>query len=355
MRRRLFMTSVALIALLSGNAQQLKVINENVDCGKVAYEKPVTAEFELLNSGSFGALITDVHPSCGCTKVEYPKETVAAGATCKIKLTYDSRMLGHFNKSALVFVSGMEQPLELTMVGEVLAELKDYTGEYPYTIGGLLADKDVLEFDDVNRGDTPEQVIYVHNNGTETVYPSMLHLPSYLSSYSTPSQLKPGQGGQVYVKLNSAALRDYGLTQTTVYLGSKPGEKVSEEKEMPVSVVLLPSFGGINEAQKKYAPKLVLSDETLKINFEGKKRKNATVILTNNGRTTLKISSLQLFTGGMKVTLNKRELAPGESTTLKVTAYRDELKKVKGKPRVLMITNDPDKAKVVINLTTNGL
>jgi hypothetical protein len=43
-------------------------------------------------------------------------------------------------------------------------------------------------------------------------------------------------------------------------------------------------------------------------------------------------------------------LEPGESTKLKITANKDQLKKVRTKPRVLMITNDPDNAKVVLEL-----
>ena len=74
------------------------------------------------------------------------------------------------------------------------------------------------------------------------------------------------------------------------------------------------------------------------------------IVLTNTGRTALNISSLQMFTVGLKVTLSKRELKPGESTKLKITGINKDLKKARSKPRVLMITNDPDKPKVVITI-----
>ena len=48
----------------------------------------------------------------------------------------------------------------------------------------------------------------------------------------------------------------------------------------------------------------------------------------------------------------KRELEAGESTTLKVTAYRDGLKEERTRPRILMITNDPERAKVVVRIKT---
>ena len=74
------------------------------------------------------------------------------------------------------------------------------------------------------------------------------------------------------------------------------------------------------------------------------------IILMNDGQTTLNITSLQMFTPGLKVTLSKRELKPGETAKLKITGIAKELKRARTKPRVLMITNDPDKPKVVISV-----
>ena len=64
----------------------------------------------------------------------------------------------------------------------------------------------------------------------------------------------------------------------------------------------------------------------------------------------LEISKVQLFTAGLQVQLGKQRLEPGESTRLKVTAIGKELKKVRTRPRILMITNDPNNQKVVINI-----
>ena len=83
---------------------------------------------------------------------------------------------------------------------------------------------------------------------------------------------------------------------------------------------------------------------------EPKPEKKGVITLTNKGRLALKISSLQMFTKGMKVTLNKRELQPGESTKLQVSIDRDEVLKARQRPRVLMITNDPDHSKMVIKV-----
>jgi uncharacterized protein (TIGR00255 family) len=74
------------------------------------------------------------------------------------------------------------------------------------------------------------------------------------------------------------------------------------------------------------------------------------VSVDNIGKSELDISSLQMFTTGLKVKLNKTHLQPGEQATLKITADTKALRAARSKPRVLMITNDPMKPKVVINI-----
>ena len=59
---------------------------------------------------------------------------------------------------------------------------------------------------------------------------------------------------------------------------------------------------------------------------------------------------MQMYTGGLKVTLGKQQIEPGQSTTLKIVGFAEELAKVKSRPRILMITNDPDHSKIVINV-----
>ena len=177
-----------------------------------------------------------------------------------------------------------------------------------------------------------------------------MHLPPYLSATMVPERLGPGRAGTLTVTLNSNQLHDYGLTQSAVYLAENPGDKVSADHEIPVSAVLLPSFMGMTNAQKQYAPKMQLSKTTCDILFAGKSKKKDVIEITNKGRTELDISSLQLFTGGLQVSLGKSKLQPGEKTTLKITALRDDLKKVRTRPRILMITNDPDHPKVTITI-----
>lgn len=353
MDRKTAILALLACAALPVQAQRLTVEKETVDCGTVGYESPVTAVFELRNEGPGPLNITDVRTSCGCVGVEYPKDGVQGGEKFKVRLTYDSRQLGHFFKQAAIYTDGGDgKPLYVTMRGIVAAEVADYTGTYPYVFDDLRADKNELEFDDVNKGDRPELKIFIRNTGSKTLQPNIMHLPPYLSAAVTPEKLRPGHAGRISITLNSDKLYDYGLTQTSVYLANEPGDSVSRDNDIRVSSVLLPGFDGMTDEAKKFAPKMSLSADSLVFDFGGRKRKKGEIRITNNGRSALKIRSLQMFTGGLKVTLGKRELEAGESTTLKVTAYRDELKEERTRPRILMITNDPERAKVVVRIKT---
>lgn len=344
--KRIIISSLLLCVLLPASAQRLTVEKNTVDCGKTAYQQPVTAEFRLRNKGLRKLKISHVETFCGCLKAEYPQGEIGMGERFTLKVTYNARQLGHFQKVISIESNGSKEPVLLTMKGVVLASIEDFSGTYPYEMGDLRVDNNNLEFDDVNKGERPSQVLHVMNVGNKVLQPNLLHLPPYLSAVVSPERLSPNRAGTITVSLNSDKLHDYGLTQTSVYLAKELGEKVSPSSEITVSTVLLPATA----SSASSSPRMQLSAERLDMAFDGKNKRSGEIIITNSGQATLHISSLQMFTGGLRVTLNRREIAPGQTAKLKVTAYRDELKSVRSRPRVLMITNDPHKQKVVISI-----
>jgi len=333
---------------LTSSAQKLSISKTTVDVGKTGFEVPVTATFELRNKGLKSLHITDVKADCGCTKVDYPHTAVGMGDRFTISLTYDARQMGHFQKQVAVYSNATKKPVYLKMKGVVVEEVRDYSATFPYDFGGLLADVDELEFDDVKKGDQPQREINLMNNSEQTLQPNLLHLPPYLKAVCVPERLAPNRGGKMTVTLLSDKIFDYGLTQAPVYLARQLGDKVNSEIEIPVSVVLLPD---VADVALDLAPQIQLTAEEFHLGHQdGKNVKSGTITIANSGRSALNIKSLQLFTGGMKVTLGKRQLLPGETTKLKVSISRDELLHQRTRPRVLMITNDPSRPKVVITV-----
>ncbi len=335
------------------SAQKIEAINKIVDCGQVTYQDPVTAEFEIKNKGNHPIRIVDARMSCGCTEVEYPKDEIPAGSKFTVRVTYNAQTMGRFNKLVDLYAEGNEKPLLLRMRGHVVREIVDFGGKYDFMLGTIQSDCNDIEFDDVNRGERPQKKIHIRNTTDGNVEPVVMHLPDYLQAEVSPSKIAPGHSGVVTVTLDSKRLKDMGLTQTSVFLGGFPGDRVSREKEISVSTVLLPKFDNLTATQLANAPRLKLSTTELNLGaFAGKKKLKGEVVIRNDGKSTLNIKNLQMFTVGLQVSLNKQKLQPGEQAKIKITAEQRLLKTARSKPRVLMITNDPNLPKVTINIIT---
>lgn len=336
---------------LSASAQKITTSHEVVDCGQIVFRQPVTTEFRLKNEGDRPLLISQVKKSCGCTSVEYPTKSIASGEEFTVKMTYDAKQMGTFIKQLLLY-SNAGEPYMLTMQGRVVEQVTDFVGNYDYMLGELKTDAQEIEFDDVNKGDRPVQRIHIFNPTEQTMEPVVMHLPAYLSAQVSPSRLAPHRAGEVTIVLDSKKLHDFGLNQTSIYLGSRMGDKVSSDKEITASAVLLPGFDEMTPSQKLAAPKVKLSTSQLDLgSFNGKKKLKGEVLITNEGKSQLDIRSMQMFTMGLQVSLNKTKIKPGETAKLKVTAVAAELKNSRSKnPRILMITNDPEHAKVVVKI-----
>ncbi len=337
---------------LTASAQKIATQHEVVDCGQVVFRHPVAAEFQMKNEGSKPLVINQVLKSCGCTSVEYPKNSIAPGDSFVVKTIYDAKQMGTFAKQLCLYSNASSDPFILTMRGKVVSNVVDFAGSYDQMLGEIKSDAQEVEFDDVNRGDRPVQRIHIFNPTDQTMEPVVMHLPNYLQAIVSPSKLAPHHAAEVSLVLDSKKLRDFGLNQTSVYLGERPGDKVAPEKEIVVSAVLLPDFDQMTSEQKANAPKIQMSTTTLDLgSFNGKKKLKGEILVTNNGKSDLEIRSMQMFTMGLQVQLKKSKIAPGETVKMKVTAVAADLKKSRAKkPRILMITNDPDNAKVTVRV-----
>lgn len=341
---------LAVMCVMTASAQRLTTQTRVLDLGQVLFNTPVTVAFELKNKTMRQVLVEKIETSCGCTTVETDNMLVPGGRDFHIRTTYDARQLGHFYKQVWVYEKGARKPTELVLKGVVVSELHDYSGTYPYTIGQIRTDLQDIEFDDVNRGQQPTQEMHILNTTGETIEPVVMRLPAYLTAEVSPTRIAPNKGGTITFTLHSDKLREMGLSQTSVFLGKYPGDKVAVEKEITTSVVLLPSFESV--VNEQYAPHAELSQTTMSLaSMTGKPNKlKGEITIHNTGEVALNIRSLQMFTAGLRVSLSKQSINPGETAKLKIQANREELKG-RHRPRILMITNDPQNPKIVIEIT----
>jgi hypothetical protein len=89
------------------------------DFGDVIFNTgSLTKEFKFKNTSSETLQIDRANSSCGCTKPSYTRTPVAPGEEFSVKLTYNNKSVGMFNKFATVsFTNKNIIPVKLTVKG----------------------------------------------------------------------------------------------------------------------------------------------------------------------------------------------------------------------------------------------
>ncbi|MBN2276083.1 MAG: DUF1573 domain-containing protein [Bacteroidales bacterium] len=88
--------------------------------GKIPQGNPVIAEFHFKNPSMVPLIIFAVNPSCGCTIADYSKEPIQPQKTGVIKVTFDAKDTGYFQKSIAVDTNAEEGSETLIIKGEVI-------------------------------------------------------------------------------------------------------------------------------------------------------------------------------------------------------------------------------------------
>lgn len=319
--------------------------------GEVEFQQPKKVVFGFTNRGNQPLKITSVKASCGCIDVSYPTAEIPAGKGGEISMVYDANILGSFYKEVEVFTNASEEPAYLTIQGTVVVEVKDVGEDYPIDLGNVQIETNYLEFDDVHKGEHPVVEMSLINKEHTAFRPELMHLPAYLSAQYIPENVPAGKKGIIRLTLDSDRLLQMGLNKTSVYLSRYMGDKISDVNEIQISAVLLPDFSKMTEEEMENAPKLHVSESMVEFAaLTGKSKASHTILVYNNGKSDLHFEQVQVFNEAVSVSLGNRVLKPGASTKLKVTVTPKYLKRAKGRPRVLLITNDPMQPKTVINI-----
>lgn len=347
------LTSVGLLGITGLAVAQPKFVpdQEIRKVGEIVFQQPYTTTFSFTNKGNKPLVITDVHPACGCTKVEYPEGNIAPGEKGEIKATYDAAVLGTFSKYFEVYTNAGDNPEFVSMQGRVVTSINNTQGNYPVDLGNVRMSGNYVEFDNVNKGDHPTVDIIVYNTEHAPFRPQLMHLPPYLQVQYLPQDIPAGRTGRIRLTLDSENLPTMGLNQFSVYLARYLGDKVSEENEIQVSAVLLPSFSNLTAQQLAVAPVMNVSTTELDMPALGKKKTvSQSMTITNSGKSALTIQQVQVFNRALSIALSDKTIAPGGHATLKVSVSASLLKRAKARPRVLLVSDDPHHSVETINI-----
>jgi len=107
------------VSLNSSNAE-IKFEKETHDFGKIKQYSDAIYYFKFTNTGKEPLIITDAKGSCDCTVPDWPKHPIKPGESGTIKVKYDTKKVGLFNKTVTITSNARNQSVtELKITGIV--------------------------------------------------------------------------------------------------------------------------------------------------------------------------------------------------------------------------------------------
>jgi hypothetical protein len=101
------------------NAPEAVYEKDVIDYGTIEYDADGNREFKFKNTGKEPLIIYSATGSCGCTVPTAPKEPIKAGDTGTIKVHYDTKRVGSFEKTVTVASNGKTASKTLKIKGTV--------------------------------------------------------------------------------------------------------------------------------------------------------------------------------------------------------------------------------------------
>src|SRR5690349_20365922 len=115
----------SVIPSLDPNAPEMKFETEVLDYGVIEYDANGLREFKFTNVGKSPLTITSVSGECGCTattidgKKGWPEEPILPGKGGVIKVKYDTKREGRFEKNVTITSNAKYATKKVRIKGEV--------------------------------------------------------------------------------------------------------------------------------------------------------------------------------------------------------------------------------------------
>ena len=100
---------------------KIEFSKETHDYGTIKYDADPYCTFEFKNTGNEPLIISNAKGSCGCTVPEWSKEPIAPGATGSIRVKYDTKRPGPFEKNVTISSNSKEPSKVVKIKGVVEA------------------------------------------------------------------------------------------------------------------------------------------------------------------------------------------------------------------------------------------
>ncbi|MDB4335081.1 DUF1573 domain-containing protein, partial [bacterium] len=301
------------------------------------------------NTGGQPLVIQDVRPSCSCTAPDWTKKPIRPGESGYVTAEFDPKNRpGNFNKS-LTIRSNATVPNELLrIIGKVTPKEKTLEDIYPKAMGPIRLKASHLSIGNISPAVKKTEQLEIINSSDSPITIVFERVPKHITVKSLPATLKPGQAGVILASYNAALKNDWGYSSDAIYM--KFGDKLDYKNRLSVSANVQEDFNTWTAEQKQNAAKAEFDNKVFNFNeiTQGEKAEH-NFVLTNKGKSTLIIRKVKASCGCTAINPQKKEIAPGESTSIKAV-FNSAGKSGRQNKSITVITNDPLASSVLLRV-----
>ncbi|MBN2347638.1 MAG: DUF1573 domain-containing protein [Bacteroidales bacterium] len=318
------------------------------DFGNIKEENgKVNYTFEFTNTGKIPLIISNVKTSCGCTTPEWTSSPVIPGLKGSIDVEFNPyKRPGIFNKTISVYSNATIPVITLTIKGNVIPKEQKAEEIYKYSIGELRITNPHVSFGVIKKGEVKLKTIETANLTDHPIQFELQDVPKHIKSTSSPSELKPGQTGEITFEFNSNAVNDwdYIINRINVLVNKKE----NSNNRIIITAMVQEDFATLTSEDLASSPKAQFNSNTFDFGtITQDQQVEYDFLLTNTGQKDLLIRKVRASCGCTAVSPTKNIIKPGESTSIKAV-FNPAGKSGNQKKSITVITNDPKNFKTIL-------
>ena len=319
-----FFQSILLLIVSYTQAQHLDKLTlewktKRIDLGTILEEQGVRkVTFDFTYRGDSLFYIGEVEAECGCTTVEFTKDTLRKGESGSLQLTFDpSSAAGFFSK--LVVVRGISEAIQdsLFIEGTSVPYPSNLSRAYPFRLNGL-----GFRLKKVNMGDVFDNVpkvkfVEFFNFGENFFEKNKFafNAPNHIRLEQVQDFVRPQERGLIKLTYDSKGKNDLGFVEDMVSFSWN--SESTELITLQVLADLFEYFPPISKDKLADSPQLMIQEPVLDLGeISSKTVVRKTITLTNPGKSDLLIRKIQGNCECLSVEIPKNTLSPGESMEL---------------------------------------
>ncbi|GMQ24104.1 hypothetical protein Aoki45_07860 [Algoriphagus sp. oki45] len=299
--------------------------------------------FEFTNSQDSLFFIEDIWLECGCTTVEFSKDTLVQGESGTVRVSFDpTSAYGFFSKLIVVKgnLSGVQDSLFLE--GTSIPYPSDPVRAYPVKNGDLGFRLKKINMGEVFDNEPKIKYVEFFNFGTQDLEKGAFRseTPSYIWVEQVQDLVRSQERGLLMIRYESANRNgDLGFfeDQVPVFWENIEGSRINLE----IIADLFEYFPPVSKNEIDDLPQLYIQQKEIDLKeISSKSIVRRTVTLSNRGRKVLEIRKIQGNCECLIIESPKDQLNPGESLELSL-AFDPKGRKGIDQRNIYIFTNDP--------------